>query len=423
MLKEKPILRASLALSGFKIYQLIAAFLTSILLARSLGADGYGAYCLVISVVGALVLPVCSGFKQLLVRQVAIYEQRDLFVHIGDIQRWSERKVLAIVITVSVGLFVYAALTAQLSAANNSKLFMLAAPVMPILALMSLRQAVLQGLRKVVQAGFCDAVILPSLLLFFALGFQFSGKLSPHAAILSYVISIAFCLFWVNYILKGMQRAKGTVKFNIGARAEWARKIWPFSAMGAVSYISVEVFTPLIALYGGNEQVAIFRVAMNFSVLIGLPLALVESVIHPHIARLFEAKEVIAIKSVVFKAGVSVFVVSAPLFILLYLFGEILIARLYGNQYIDAHLPLIIISFSFLAVNLIGPSMVMLYATAYEVDALIISAAGLVLTLILCSVLIPSYGTVGAALSFGAGKIIRAAAYSVCARFRLSRYL
>jgi O-antigen/teichoic acid export membrane protein len=104
------------------------------------------------------------------------------------------------------------------------------------------------------------------------------------------------------------------------------------------------------------------------------------------------------------------------------IFGQNILEFVYGMEYSEAYWPLAVIVTGFVIVNLVGPSMLLLHATNYENDALVISMAGAGLTILLCVTLIPAKGALGAALAITISKVARALAFRIWAQFRINQY-
>jgi len=72
------------------------AFLNAIVLARVLGAEGYGAFANAMAWVSLLTIPATFGFGTLLVRDVAIYRSQGQWVLLKGLLRFSNHFVLVL---------------------------------------------------------------------------------------------------------------------------------------------------------------------------------------------------------------------------------------------------------------------------------------------------------------------------------------
>jgi len=120
------------------------AFLTSIVLARLLGTDGYGLYAYVMAWVGLLVIPAMLGLDRLVVKEVAAAKAREEWGLVRGIASWSRRTVLVL----SCGIGIVACLVAMLIGREGTSLVFAAAILaLPFSALSGVYQAADRRLR------------------------------------------------------------------------------------------------------------------------------------------------------------------------------------------------------------------------------------------------------------------------------------
>jgi O-antigen/teichoic acid export membrane protein len=162
-----------------------------------------------------------------------------------------------------------------------------------------------------------------------------------------------------------------------------------------------------------------FRAAANIALVVALPLAIIESVISPYITRLYHAGDLGKLQKLTQVASLAALLTSAVPAIVLLLFSTEAIIILYGSDYAPAFSTLVVIVLGYVIVNLVGLSMQLLYATEYQASAFRISTYGALVTVLLCSFLIPFFGALGAGIALGLGKALRAALFVVEARRRL----
>lgn len=413
------IVRALAGMGMFKVAQLALSLVTSILLARTLGVAGYGAYSFALSLVALLSMLLCVGMPPLVVREVAVYERNRHWDLIKGLSRRAHGVVLILTMASATVVVAVSYQFADWTIANSYALLTVGAAAIPLLALTGIRRSLLQGLRKPAQGHFPEMVVRPAVFLSFLLPLIAMGWLTPLAAIAGQVLAIAVGFLVGMLLLRKHRVADYRSVEPVYEDRRWRRALLPFSAIAIVSYLNTEMFTPLVGLLTTNEQVAYFRVALTWALVVSLPLTLVESVIHPHVSRLYAANDVEGVKKLVVQSGVLAMALSAPIVIFFFFLGEQFILLLYGDGYQYSYYPFVAMATGFAVVNLIGPSMLLLYATSFENDAFVISLLSLLVTAFLCWMLIPEYGALGAAFAFAAGKIMRALTFRVWAGVRL----
>jgi O-antigen/teichoic acid export membrane protein len=121
--------------------------LSALVLAHLLGVSGYGAYVWAFAWVSALAVPAMLGIDQLVVREVAIAATRGEWGAAGALLRRGRLMVVAVAVALAAGV----GLVALLWRPHDSGLFttlMIALPLLPFVALLGVQQGALQALRR-----------------------------------------------------------------------------------------------------------------------------------------------------------------------------------------------------------------------------------------------------------------------------------
>lgn len=414
------LIRGAAGVGGFKLLSLPIALVTSVLLARTLGVDGYGVYSYVLGLVFLFALPAYAGLPPFLVREVSNYHRAESTGLLNGLIRRAHQVALTLGIAITLAVLGFATWKAWRGGDEEAYLILIAALMIPFLAIIQVRAAILQGLTFVIQSRISDMLVRPVVFLIVVLVLFFVGGLNPFSALFAQLTAIVVTLGVVSILLK--RQMKGLHIGPVYHDKRWKKSVLPFSAIAGVSYLNSELIIPLVGLLASSSEVAYFKVAISIAILVSAPLTIVEATIHPHVTRVFASGEKVRLFRMVSLAGVAALLVSLPLVVLLIVFGQEVLAFVYGLEYSDAYWPLAIIVIGFLIVNLIGPSMLLLHATDYENDALVISVVGAGLTVLLCIILIPEKGAVGAALAITISKVARALAFRIWAQLRINQY-
>lgn len=415
--------RAFTGLAFITIFQLAASLAVSVLLARTLGTGDFGAFSFILSIVSLLALPAYIGLPPLLSREVAIHDSRDNWAYIKGLTRWSKTLILTIALPITLMTLLVASLKANWTVDDKWTLLTIGALCIPILGIINSEKAVFLGLRRVTLGNIPDMIVRPTVLLFSISALILFEKLNLISALFSYVIALTSCFALSLALLRAIRPANYKNLQTLNHNKRWIRSLTPFSAIVLVSYLNTELFIPLLGLFNTDEQVAFFRVALTLALVVSLPLTLVESVIHPHVSRLYLHRNGYQLKRLIFLSGISSFLLSLPLVIIFAIFGNDLISLLYGSGFEGAYLPMLLLSVGLSIMNLIGPSMLLLHATEFEHDAFIVSLVSLFIIVTLSLIVIPAYGALGAAIIFALGKLLRAISFRICAQYRLNSIL
>lgn len=413
---QRDLLKSLSGMAGVRLINLALAFVSSVLLARSLGPASYGAYAFIISVVSSLALFSCIGLPALVTREVAKYEQLNKWGLIRGLLRkgnWFVAGVSSILILFVSIAYINFSTSSEL---DRWRLLLIALPMIPAIAYSNLRMAALRGLRKIVLGVIPDMIIRPAVFLVAFLCLVFFDKVTIGAVIILQVVA-ALVAVTIGFILVRkvyVEKIKiATIEYN---NREWASALAPFIGLAGVSFLNVEFINIFLGLSGTNQDVAIFRTAANIALFVALPLTLIESVISPYITRLYHAGELGKLQKLVKMVSLFALLASAVPAAALLFFGVEVITLLYGNDYASAYSALVVIVIGYMLVNFVGLSMQLLYATEFHGSAFRISAYGAIVTVLLCVILIPFFGALGAGIVLGFGKAIRAIFFVIEAR-------
>lgn len=414
------LVRGGAGVGGLQLLSLPIGLATSVLMARTLGVEDYGVYSYVLGLVALFALPAYAGLPPFLVREVSNYHRAGSLGLMTGLIRRVHQVALCLSILIMLIVLIFAIWNARNGFDEKTPLMLAAAITIPLLAIIHVRTAILQGLTLVIQSKIAQTVVRPSIVLLIVLILFHVGILSPLSAIFAQIMATVITLVVVSILLKARLKDISTAPVYDDQR--WKKSILPFSAIAGVSYLNSELIIPLVGLFASNSDVAYFRVALSIAILVSAPLTIVEVTIHPYITRVFASGEKARLYRMVSLSGIAALLVSLPLVVVFIIFGQNIIEFVYGMEYSEAYWPLAIIVTGFLIVNLVGPSMLLLHATNYENDALVISMAGAGLTILLSVTLIPEKGAIGAALAITISKVARALAFRIWAKFRINQY-
>lgn len=404
---------------GVKLVNLALAFISSILVARSLGPAGYGAYAFIMSLVSLLALLSCLGLPELVVREIAKYEQSSEWGLIRGLLHQGHLFVAGIGVLLMLLVAMASLIFSTSTELDRWRLLLIALPLIPVIAMANLRTAALRGLRRIVMGAIPEMVIKPAAFLMALLWLVFIGKATAETAIVAHVGAALGALFVGILLFRRVAAEKVKSAAIEYKNREWLSALLPFMGLAGASFLNVEFINIFLGLSGTNQDVAMFRAAANIALVVALPLALIESVISPYITRLYHAGELGKLQKLILAASLAALLTSAVPAIVLLLFSAKTIIIFYGSDYAPAYSTLVAIVLGYVIVNLVGLSMQLLYATEYQASAFRISAYGALITVLLCSFLIPFFGALGAGIVLGFGKALRSALFVVEARHRL----
>jgi O-antigen/teichoic acid export membrane protein len=383
------------------------SLLTSLFLARLLGAAGYGAYAYAISWVGLLSVPALLGLDNLFIREIAAYKVRSEWDLMSGLLHWANLVTLLI----SLGLALVAAIGAWILAEHveSQMVFTLwiALMMIPLIALTRLRQAALQGLGHVV-VGQLPEVVIRRLLFIVFVGVVYSvlgADLTAPWAVSMDVLAAGVALFLgVGLLHKTLPRYAQEASPVYQTRV-WARSMLPLLFISVIQAISGQVALVLLGMIKGAEAVGIYAVAQRSAALITFALFAVNAVLSPTVASLYAAGDMKRLQRVVTKSARIILFASVPMVISLFVFGDRFLLY-FGPEFASAKMSLFILSAGQLANAAMGSVGLLLIMTGHERDTSIVFGGNALLTVLLNVILIPKWGIEGAATAGTSGMII-----------------
>ncbi|MEM7542933.1 MAG: oligosaccharide flippase family protein, partial [Pseudomonadota bacterium] len=134
-------------------------FAVSILLTRTLGAAGYGAYAYALSWTTILGIVAGLGLTRMLVRNIAAYLSNQQFALVHGQIRWASRSVLVASTLTAASAWGLAQLVGFPSDLLGP--FLIALLMLPLVSLVRVNQAILQGLHRVVLGQLAEPIVQP----------------------------------------------------------------------------------------------------------------------------------------------------------------------------------------------------------------------------------------------------------------------
>ena len=397
------LLKSATGSFGLRIASSAFSFVLSVLLARLLGVAGYGTYSYVAAWVALLEVPGVLGLDRLLVREVAVYRTRSEWHLVRGLLRWANRTavsvsfVLVLLATGVIWTFVER-LGFEMAIALSVGLL-----VLPVLTLVSLRQAAMQGLNRVVYALLPDFVVRP--LSFVALlGCAYlllETRLNPQWALGLNVLATAVAWLVGTYLLHKIlpQAAQNT---SLAYRTDaWMRSAFPMMLISGMNVINHRTDTLMLGTMTGAEAVGIYTVANRGAQLILLIQTAVNVALAPTIAGLHAAGKMHQLQLVITRYSRGVLAVSLSIALGLILFSDWFLS-LFGSNFVQGQVTLRILAAGCVVNTAAGSVGLLLVMTGHERDAAVAVGAGVVLSVVLNGALIPIWGVEGAAIAASA---------------------
>lgn len=391
---------------GLKVSHAFLMLLSSVLLARILGPEGYGIYSFAYAVVMLLAVPCQAGLPTLLVRDVSKYETAERWGLIRGLLRRSNQGVALLTVAIAgTAVVVVLALGDRVSQTLVITFFW-ALILLPLMALGNLRGAALRGLRRVVQGLLPEQLIRPALLVLGLLAllvlqrmvWQGKADITPAmtmalhagAALVAFVTGAWLLARWLPDEVRAADPVYRT-------RA-WMGSVLPLTLLASIELVNTQTDIVLLGVLGTAEEVGVYRVVSHAATLIIFSLTAVNMVVGPYFAQEHAAEDRAGLQRLATWTARIVLATALPVGLTLIFLGEEILAVLFGQAYSGGAIALTILAVGYLVNAVVGSVGTLLKMTGYEHDTVRGSAIAAGLNVVLNLILIPLFGIEGAAI-------------------------
>lgn len=398
------LLRSGAGLGGMRVVNMAVGLATTVLLARLLGAEGYGVYTFVLGWVFILGMPLQMGLPTLVMRQVAIYRAAGDSQRLRGIVRWSFGLLglSAVLIGVVCGIVaVFLQATGRWPAIATPILVASAFVLLCTLALLSLCRAIVCGFENVVVGSFPDTVLRPALFLIaVAAAIPFLVRDAGTVMAMHALAALAATFMAWSIAARRLRQIKGAATdAAVFETRSWLSSLWPMTLISGAAMINSRLDIAMLGLITGPTSVAIYDVGAKVAGFMMITQALLNASISPRIARLYASGDRAQVQFVMVQACRLSFFASAILLIAIWLAGSQLIAALFGQDFEVAHTVALIVAVGFLFNTGVGAVAVLLNMSGHERITAKVVTTSAVMNAILNAILIPPYGASGAAFA------------------------
>lgn len=391
---SSPFFHKSAASFALRFGGLALQFGGSILIARTLGVEGFGIYSYAFVIVGLLATVQGCGFGFLAIRELPKYlvaEQRGLIW--GYLLTWLAVFLISAVVAT---LAVLTLLAAGLIPLQIAWPLVVAAAMLQSLVLGL--SAVLNGLQRVIPSQFIETILrqgvfLAVLLLLLAGGFVLSPT---RVFILSLGVSVIILLFMLWYVRRSLVAEIGAPVSPVFVWRRWIIAGLPLMAIGIMQQLQTSIDVLMLGVLTDHGDIGRYRAAARGVDIVIIANGIALQLLEPALARVLGQKDAVAAQrlissSVLVSVGLGA-MIAIPLGL-----GASFYLGLFGPDFVAAASVLQILVLGHMLAFLCGPVAVILVMQRHERLVMWAALTVLIINAGLNLFLIPHYGITGAA--------------------------
>ncbi len=393
-----------------KVANSLLGIAVAIVLARTLGPEGFGTYAYVFALVSTLAIPAQFGVPRLVVRETARTQAKEQWGLMRGLWRWAVASIGALSVALALVLLGVLWIFGDRFTPLQSQAALWGCVLLPLIALSSLKGATLQGLRRVVLGQLPESIIRPGLfavlVVVAALVFGNAGFDAARAMQLHVVAAVAALLFGTVALarLRPQPVAAGPVP-EYRARL-WLAAAWPLALVAGMRQLNTHTDILLLGVFTSAEDVGVYRIAAQGASLVAFGLQAIALVVSPYFARLYAQGDHRALQRLATLSGRAAFAVALPVAVAFAVWGEAIIGFLFGEDFRGGYLPLVILAAGQVVNGFFGHASTLLSMTGHERDTARTVTVAALLNIVLNVVLIPRFGANGAAAATTASLVV-----------------
>ena len=299
---------------------------------------------------------------------------------------------------ISVSIFHTPALSTPL------KIFAIA---IPFTVLINVFIAIFRGFDRVDARVYFQNILRPVLYLLFLIAVVLFG-LSFIGVVYAYVLSIAAtCVVFVIYLMKKLPLS---IRSGSSTTNPMTKELLFFSvpllAVTALQMIMSWTDTLMLGYFKTPDAVGVYNAALPLASLLSMSLSSMSFIYIPVITQLYSKNLIGELKRCYVILTKWIFLLTLPIFLVLFLFPDVVLNLLFGSRYIGASVALQILALGFFLNICLGftyNTLLVLGKSNFLMWTFVISA---VINVILNVVLIPPMGIFGAAIASATSLIV-----------------
>ena len=365
--------------------------ITSIVVARQLGLEGFGIYTYTFTWIIIIGLFSQMGVGPLAAREVAKFQETSLHSRLKGFLYFSLFALLFGLTTSALLIFILD----WVGVNYEIPLWILIIGVY-VQGLILAVEGILSGMQKIVQVQLFSNLLRPLTFLITILLLQ-SQNLNPTNILLVSIITSAFMLFVCSLFLRKELRIKGVFRhpasFSIN---DWTKAASALLWIGLANVLLNQVSTLMVGHLLPSSDVGLYRAASRGVDFVVIAVGLVLQLLSPTLSRKFAGGVLAEVRDLITQAAWLFLIIGLSLSAVLFVFAESYL-QLFGEDFVGGVLVIRILLIGQIVSILTGPCAVILVVLGREWIVLCVTIASIFVNSILVLVLIEHSNLSGAA--------------------------
>lgn len=389
------LIRGSFASLSTRVVGVALSYVTAAILARTLGASGYGIYSIALAWALILVLPSRAGLDFVALRYAAFYIEHGERARLRALVRFTGLAVVGL--SVAMGTVLYALTINRLTSAPPELAPGMVLVILPV-AILGLVAAYLRNARRIIASQFYEQILRPGLLILALAAAVLAGlRISASTAMILTGMSAlaAMALGWFHAV-RAMGGGRGRPDY--GPWREWVALSVPIFFITVVQELLNQLDIIMLGYLDRPESAGLYSAAWRIASLVTFGLVALTTVNGPLIAAAYARRDTAELGSIARTTARFGFGASLVLTVILMVGGRTVL-QLFGPEFGRAYPALLILLIGGLINGFTGAVAYLLTMTGRQTKALGIFALALLVSFALNLLLIPRLSIVGAAIA------------------------
>lgn len=382
------------------------SFVSGVVLARLLGAEGYGTYALALTTATLIGMITEFGLPILVLREFSAARVSGDWGHVRGLLQWSDRSVLVLSAVLIGATYLGRDLLLSGQSSGFLEAMLWSVLLIPFVAYGKLRASALLALDRVAASRIPIMILRPLLFILVSVALHWAFKgLEPQSAMAAQVAGAALAMAATLYLYRKARPPELRAARPVRSVASWLATALPMGMTEGLRLLQGQLGLLLVGALAGAMQAGLYRVADAVNLVTAVFISVVSTAAAPMFSRLWKAGDRAAVERI---ALVSAIIMTAGTFaagLPIALAGDLIIPLIFGSQFTGASPVFTVLWSGMLAAATLGlclPLANMIGRHVLATQSFVIIAG---VNAALGAVLIPGSGAFGAAIATAGGMV------------------